>query len=218
VTALFAMMLLLGAPDAGAARPPKIIVFDVPHVIEQAAVPERLQAADYPVTVHAVKSTEAPEDLVRWFAAEFRRVGLYRMPQDQLPEPMRSSSMTGLDTTTLVSYTVIFQPNPDHTTTAIISETYLAEHQPPKGAAEIAAVFPGATQVVRSSSEALKTLGYRAAAEPKEVERFYREVLPKAGYQKGEGLSFARPGEQLQIIVRADEQGGSRVTVLSSPR
>jgi hypothetical protein len=217
VTTLLALLLLQGTADAGAR--PKIIVFDVPHVIEQAAVPERLQAADYPVTVHAVKSTEAPENLVRWFAAEFQKAGLFRMPQDRLPEPMRSTSMTGLDTTTLVSYTIIFQPNPDHTTTAIISETYLAEHAPPKnGTAEIAAVFPGATQVVRSSSEALKTLSYRAAAEPKEVERFYREVLPKGGYQPGEGLSFARPGEQLQVIVRADEQGGTRVTVLSSPR
>jgi hypothetical protein len=210
------LLLVSCAAPADAGQPPRVIRFEVPHVIEQAAVPERLFAADFPVTVHAVKTSESPESLVHFFDVEFTRAGLFRMPQAQLPEPMRSLSLTGLDTSTLISYTVIFQPNPDHTTTAIISETYMAEHQPRAGTPEIAALFPGATQVIRSSSEALKTLGYRAPAPPIEVAQFYRDVLPKAGYREVEPSVFVRPHERLQIIARPDEKG-SRVTVLWNP-
>src|SRR5581483_7933897 len=150
------LVLALSAAPADAGQAPRVLKFEVPHVIEQAAVPERLFAADFPVTVHAVRTSEPPESLVRFFDAEFNKAGLFRMPQQQLPEPMRSQSLTGLDTRTLISYTVIFQPNPDRTTTAIISETYMAERAPRAGAPEIAALFPGASQVIRSSSEALK--------------------------------------------------------------
>jgi hypothetical protein len=212
--ALWLWLGLAASPDAGAPR--ALLHFEVPHVIEDAAVPERVFSADYPVTIHAVKSTDSAEDLVRFFIAQFAKANLFRMPQADLPEPMRSASLTGLDTSTLIAYTVIFQPNSDRTTTAIMSETYLAERRAPaSGQREVAALFPGATEVVRGSSEGLKTVSYRAGAEAAEVERFYQGVLPRAGYREVEPATWVKPGERLQVVVRPLEKAASRVTVIA---
>ena len=190
-----------------------VLWWDVPHALAEARVPEVMFASDYPVTMRAVKSTEKLEALIRFFVFSFEKAGLYLPPASDMPDAVRHSSLTALDTHSLISYTVIFQPNPDRTTTVFISETYLNERRPASAApATFTAIFPGARSPIVTASEGTRTLSYFADAAPAEVDGFYREVLLTSGYQQQEPGVFTRGGEELRVLA-SQEGAKAHVTV-----
>lgn len=206
----FTLGMVLAWAWAGApARAGEPLRWDVPRVIASVPVSGEMSALGVPLRVSAVRSEERVEALFDHFLALFKRAELFIPPrggQFQIPGGLQ---LTGLDPIRRISYTVIFQPNPDGTTTVILGEADLYRRQDP-GAPRDVPIFPGGSDVLTVDAEGGgKTVTYRVRAAPAEVSAFYREVLKKAGYAEGEDGTFARRGEEIRVLAQSGHEAGS---------
>ncbi|MHB8879028.1 MAG: hypothetical protein ACYC8T_35450 [Myxococcaceae bacterium] len=204
------LMVLAAATASGEDR----FQWEVPGALESVSVPGATEAAGYPVQMRAVKSSLRFEPLLEHFARSFVKAGLYVAPFDKQAQGFREVRLTGLDTGRQIAYTVFFQPNPDQTTTVVLTEAELGQRNPSPGAGELfAPVFPEAAKPLVSRLEGARSLVYTVTgAGAEEVQRFYRDTLGRAGYVERSPGAFGRDDEELQVMVTA-RRGGPGVVV-----
>lgn len=212
-TALLGCAARGSTPDGGVA-PPAPFRWQIPQAIEAVDVPGRTMAMGMPVAIHAVRSKAKPDVLEHELTRQFLAAGLYFTPSRQMLPSSGMDQLTGLDPATYIAYTAFLQPNPDGTTTVLLTETFLAEQQHRAAQAEFAPVMPGASDLMVSRTEGLQTAHYRVQATPAQVDTFYRESLTRSGYRQTGEREFERGSEQLRITVTAASARGSQNVLL----
>ena len=125
------------------------------------------------------------------------------MPGFYLPPPPRNMApplrITALETRTLTSYTVIFQPLKGGLTEVVVGEARLKERK--AAAPPMVPVYPGGKDVLQSSFEGARTLGYQVEAKDAEVKAWYQKELTRIGYKEEEPLVFRREGQEVRLDV-----------------
>lgn len=194
-------LCLMVATSALAQQPPKVHVWDVPQALDAVDVPGRVEAGGLPVAIHAVRSKQTVDQLLQHFRTEFTKKGLFLPPPEHLTLRTTLSQVTGLDPDTFIAYTVFLQPNADGTTTALITETFLAERRAP-GEVDFAPVMPGARGVIQSRTEGLRMVSYRAPATVEEAWAFHRAVFAEAAYKETAPGVFEHDGTALRVVIQ----------------
>lgn len=196
---------------------PKKFTWDVPQAIETIEVPGTVEGQGVPMKLHAVKSKASVPDLMAHFRRAFAAAQLYVPPDDHITQVTGNPLLTALDPATKVNFTVIFQPNPDGTTTVILAEAHLAERRPPAGQF-FAPVFPGGEAPVQSRvAEGVQALTYATRASEKDVLKFYRDALKPSGYEEVAAKKFKRGGDELTVHYEVRPGEAARVVVLGRP-
>jgi hypothetical protein len=207
---LAAFLALL--PAARAAEP---LRWDVPRAFMSVPVHGEQEALGVPMRLTAVRSRASVQDLFNHFLRAFEKADLFVPPREGQFMAEGGLSLTGLDVERHVSYTVIFQPMPDGTTTVLLGEADLYRRKAPGDDGRIP-VFPGAKGLLRSNHEGTATLTYTVRAPPGEVLRFYQETLGRAGFTASpeEPTTFVRDGHTFQVhLQRAHGPGEVSVVV-----
>ncbi len=197
----------------------KIKRFEIPGAIDIITTPGRTVAFGTPVEVYAVRTKEPVDSLERVVAKLMMDQGLFLPPPGAVDQLSGMRQLTGLDPDTFIAYTVFFQPNPDKTTTAIFTESYLGERQsvPPTGTADLPAI-PGARGLMQSRNEGLEFLTFQTAASRDELQKFYEQTLPKEGWVTCGPSCFRRGSDELKIDVRDLSASSRAVTLTKQPR
>jgi hypothetical protein len=188
--------------------------WDVPKATASVPVSDNLQALGVPLRVMAVRSDASAEALFDHFMAEFKKANLFIPPRPSQFMAEGGVSITALDTKRLVSYTVIFQPNPDKSTTVILGEADLSKRQavaPASGAP----VFPAARQVLVSRDESTIVTTYSVDAKPEEVAQFYTTTLTRAGYEQ-QGDVFENGSETVRVQAKTGHKEGELFVVVET--
>ena len=207
------------APDAGigidggfafAWRP--TFKWDVPNVVGEVDIPGLTWAMGVPVKLHAVTVKGKMEDTMRYMYDSFVRQGLFVEPKHQTG-PM----LTGVDPGTLITYTALFQQNAPGYVTVVLGEANVPKAQRPQGN-DFVPLFPGAQGVLRSSFEGVDTLLYMVPdANEEKVRAFYKDILPKSGFEPlpEDGLLYQKADQQVSIrLTRKD----GKVSVFATRR
>jgi hypothetical protein len=209
---LIALALAAGA-DAG--HPQDFL--EVPGAFSKTDVPKGLKALGVPVQLSAVLTREKPGALDTHFRRAFERAGLFVPAKGEIDDVGPLQQVTGVDVRSRTSFSVLFQPNPDGTTTVIVGRAALHAAQPQDP--PFAPIFPGGASPLLSDVEAGRTLSYSAPASPDEVLAFYRATLPRSGFKQTAPNAFVdeRSGAALQVWATARE-GGTAVVVVRHER
>ncbi len=217
MVALF-LSLVLAAPttaDAGTSvKPP--FRWNVPQVVESVPVSGELRSMGIPVRAHAFKSKADETTLMLDLVKAFKQQGLWIPPHSAQFHMPGINSLTAIDDTRMITYTVIFLPQSDGTN-VIIGE---ADHTraTKEGEPDFAPVMPGAQAVTRSSSEGLEQMTYSVKAKRADAESFYREVLTRAGYRELEAGVFGRSSDSIRILLAEEEGADLAVAVIRQLR
>jgi hypothetical protein len=175
-------------------------------------VPAQLGATDVqavqvvnglPVRFSAAVSGQDVPALLEYYTRAFEKAGLFIPPaEEQVDLGERVFQLTGLDTDSLISYTVVLQPVAEKRTNVIMGQGYLTQWlERKKPTSDLAPLPPGAASLVRTASEGVDLLQFTTPSTVAEVKSFYLEVLGRAGYQQtGTGV-FTRGREQLKVTV-----------------
>ncbi|MFL5344457.1 MAG: hypothetical protein ACJ8AT_06675 [Hyalangium sp.] len=212
-------LLVLGlftAIGVAAAEPPArptSRVWAVPKPLEVVDVPGRTEALGLPVSIHAVRSAEKVEALESHFRRQFQEAGLYLPPPGHVVPLTSEAQVTGLDPDTYIAYTVFFQPNPDGTTTVILTEAFLAERNRGQKDA-FAPVMPGARAVLQTHTEGSSVLQYSVKASREAVLKFHAQTLGSAGYREVDPGVFKRGVDVLRVTTQPSEDGEVVVVVV----
>lgn len=199
LSALLVLEVLLVAPPAGKQAPPPAdpLQWEVPGEVSVVEVPGQMDVAGVPVRFRVVNSKEKLEYLFQHFAKAFSDAGFYLPPPPRnMAPPLR---ITALETRTLTSYTVIFQPQKGGLTEVVVGEARLKERK--AAAPPMVPVYPGGKDVLQSSFEGARTLGYQVAAKDAEVKAWYQKELTRIGYKEEEPLLFRRKGQEIRLAV-----------------
>lgn len=207
------------AQEASAALPP---VPTEPPPEYRWRVPEQLDWVDsaglqvsdgVPMHISMARSKMPVPQLIQHFANDFEAAGLF-IPPDELQEsPFPEPRLTAFDPVRSLAYTVIFQPNPDKTSTVFLATADMSNYQEPGSAVlEWAPVMPGASRLMRTQLESSQTALYSVKATETEVFAFYREGLTPLGYQEPEPGLFVRAGESLHVSTK--KEGDERMVSL----
>jgi hypothetical protein len=213
--AVLVLCLFAGLGVARADPPARPVprVWAVPKPLEVVEVPGRTEALGLPVSIHAVRSAEKVEALESHFRRQFQEAGLFLPPPGQVVPMSNEAQVTGLDPDTYIAYTVFFQPNPDGTTTVILTEAFLAErNRQPKDA--FAPVMPGARAVLQTHTEGSSVLQYSVKASREAVLKFHTQALTSAGYREVSPGVFKRGAEVLRVTPQPSEDGEVVVVVV----
>ena len=188
----------------------------VPTVIDNLDMPGLSSSNGAPVKLHAIRVKEKVEDLIQLYVSAFEKGGLFFDPRQKrrLAEP----HLTAFDWRAGISYTVIFQPNPDGTTTCILGEANLKLRQRPATGNPL--VFPGAKGVMQVQQESGQVLAYTVLAKAEDVEHFYRQKLARDGYSESEQNKgvFAKGNDELQWVIEPRKEGALGVVVIGRQR
>jgi hypothetical protein len=215
--ALLVSLGLLTALSAAAEEPAGRVrprLWEVPRAIQAIDVPGRTEALGMPVSIHAVRSQEKVEALEQHFRRQFQEAGLYLPPPQHLVPITRDVQVTGLDPDTYIAYTVFLQPNPDGTTTVILTEAFLAERRREQGSG-FAPMMPGARSPLRSRTEGTEVLQYAVKASLEEVHQFHaRALVTQGGYREVEPGVFQRGADVLRVSTQPLDNGEVSVVLL----
>ena len=204
------------AAEPPAARP-KPRVWDVPRVLEVVDVPGRTEALGMPVSIHAVRSAESVEVIEAHLRRQFQEAGLF-LPPRQHVEPISSEvQVTGLDPDTYIAYTVFLQPNPDGTTTVLLTEAFLEERRREAPGDSFVPLMPGARGVLHSSTESTSVVQYSVKARREDARSFHSRTLTGTGYREVEPGVFQRGAEVLRVSVRPLNEDEVVVVVVKMP-
>lgn len=207
LSALLVMELLLASPPAGARAPPPPdpLQWVVPGQVSVIEVPARMDVGGIPVRLRVINSKEKVDYLFRHFGKAFTEAGFY------LPPPPRTMSgpprLTALNPRTLISYTVIFQPQRGGLTEVVVGEARLKDRT--SAGPPMVPVYPGGKDVLQSNFEGARTLGYQVEAKDAEVKAWYQKELTRLGYkeEEEEPLVFRRKGQEVRLAVSPQEGG-----------
>lgn len=187
----------------------------LPNVLETIPIDGKLESMGTPVAARAYRVKMTPDETLRWVDAAFRRANLYIPKPGNRTQLAGAPQLTGYDHPSRRSYTAIFKANPDGTTTLIAGTADLSKPAWLNVASAVP-TLPGATGVTEASSENGLTLTYLVKAAAAEVEAFYGDVLPKAGFVRdGDGAAWLKNGQRLEVTqaARGKEQRSVVITV-----
>lgn len=204
-------------PEPRRAPPP---VWPDLRVLDAVDDPQITYAGGTPVMVRAVRVKEKPGQLIQLFVDTFRARGLWVPPGRDQPQPSSLPTLTAFDPRRQVSYSVIFQPNADGTTTLLLGEAHLAQAERARGS-QVAPlpVFPGGTTPVVLAQEGSTLLSYDVTAQDAEVRAFYRQTLLPEGFREDEATPGLFVGAYAEVLVSSQPSAGRRsVIVLVRPR
>jgi hypothetical protein len=215
------LLLAAGAPGKTAKlkAPPAAPIekvpysWDIPNAHDSISVPSTLEANGVPVRLSAVKSTWKVADLLPYIADSFFKHGLYVPPVRHQLQLVKEPTVTALDHVRMISYTAIFQSNPDGTTTVIMGEANVGKRRKPSDK-HFAPIFPGAGPVVTADVEGARTLNYTAKTQSSEVMKFYKDVLAKEGYSEKEPGTFQKQAQEIRVIAQPVKDGDVSVAVI----
>jgi hypothetical protein len=167
-----------------------------------------------PMVLEMARSSMPVDLLIQHYMDDFQAAGLFIPPLDFQVSPRAEPRLTALDPTRLVAFTVIFQPNPDRTTTLYLGTADMKQYRPPGGASlEWAPLMPGAQKLMRTDLEGLQSAVYAVRAPEAEVLAFYRQALGPQGYTEVEPGVFQREGEELHVFSAPMDDGGRSVSL-----
>ena len=150
----------------------------------------------------AVSGQDVPT-LLEYYTRAFEKAGLFIPPEEeQVSMGDHVFQLTGLDTDSLISYTVMLQPVAEKRTNVIMGQGYLTQWLERKApGADIAPLFPGAEGVVRTHSEGVDLLQFSTNAAVAEVKAFYKDALTRSGYSEAAEGQYIRGRESLKVSV-----------------
>ncbi|MFL5348467.1 MAG: hypothetical protein ACJ8AT_27030 [Hyalangium sp.] len=192
------------APAAATPRPP--FHWDVPGLL-QWVDSAGVQVSDgVPITLQMALSKEPVEVLLQHFANSFQKAGFFIPPDREQVQAMREPQLTALDPERMVSYTVIFQPNPDNTVTLILGTSDLSHYTPWKGTdLGWAPLPPNARLLMRTDLEGGQSAVLSVSSSAEQVMGFYREALKQAGFVEDEPGQFRRGSETIGVYPQSQE-------------
>lgn len=181
--------------------------WEVPERIRYVEAPELLEANGYNVRLAAAISKLPAAELAQYYMTEFQKAGLFVPGATKQVSPTSYPMLTGLDTENLVSFTVIFQPNKDNTTTVVLGMTDLSKPPDRSLPDDFAPLFPGAKQPMRTNSEGMRSISFQTSATVDEVKAYYREVLVAAGYAEKSAGSFVNGEVRIKVYLQTTAEG-----------
>lgn len=186
--------------EAPAPAPRAPFQWDVPGLI-QWVDSAGVQVSDgVPISLQMARSKAPIEVLLQHFANAFQKAGFFIPPDRERTQAFREPQLTALDPEKLVSYTVIFQPNPDNTVTLILGTSDLSHYKPWNNAQlGWAPLPPGAQLVMRTEMEGGQNAVFTAASSQDQVMSFYRGALKEAGFVEDDPGQFRRGLETISI-------------------
>jgi hypothetical protein len=177
-----------------------------------------LMANGVPVLIQLARSSRPVEDLGPYFARQFEQAGLFIPPDKDQVAFTREPQITALDPTRMVSYTAIFQSNPDKTTSIILGTANVGAWKPVRGSELLgwAPMMPGGERLLRTDAEGQSSAAYDVEATPDKVQAFYKDALLKAGYTAlpNEEGNYRRGPELIRVRARPDELDKSGRTMV----
>lgn len=187
--------------------------WDLPEVIEVIDIPGEQVAMGIPMKLNAVRSHSPFNKAYQHILDSFHRARLYVAPPADLKIPLSDPMLTGLDSFRMISYSVIFKPNPDGTTTLILGEAHVGRRQ--KQQKFFAPLPPGAESPMQSSVEGMRTLVFSTSKPTTEMEGYYRKTLSEAGFREIEPLLFRKDRTLWRVRVSKIE-GKTVVSIIDS--
>jgi hypothetical protein len=218
--ALAAALSLGAAPGGPAPKPataPAGFAWPTPDLIESADVQGPMTAEGIPLRLRAVRLKHSIDELAPLYVAAYRRAGFYIPPRAHQVDLFRDPALTALDTRHFISYTAIFQENPDKTTTVVLGEANLGLARPPNAPPGLP-LFAGAAHLSRATFEGSGVVSYEAPATPKVVRAFYQDKLGKLGFAAGAGPEdgdvFRKGDVELSLNLAAQAHGKTAVVLI----
>jgi hypothetical protein len=193
--------------------------WNVPQLVSWTEVGDRMVGQGLPLKVWAVRSKWKLDELAVHYAKRFLDAGFYVDPRQKKLPGSTLPRLTALDTSTMWSYTVMFYPEADGTTTMLLGAADLGSRAAPQVADFAAPVFPGATSATSFNLESARALSFRTRATEGEVSAFYRQTLKAAGWTEDLDRpgTFVKDGRALRVLARAEKTGGLGVVILEQP-
>lgn len=194
-------------PDGGAYEK---FSWDVPDIIEDVPVQGPLMSAGIPIKAHAVRTTMHGRAIVDYFVERFGNSGLVIIPPKTMVQLTALPQLTAYDPLERISYTVMFQANPDSTTTLILTEANLALREP---------MVPGSgishpsnvARLLRSSAEGVETTTYATNLKPADLLAHYEPQLAKQGLRHTDDGHFEGATGAVDVMFEPLRDGGTAV-------
>lgn len=185
--------------------PPPPFQWKVPGLVDWVDSPGVQVSDGVPMVLEMARSSLPMEQLIQRFADSFEASGLYIPPDPFQESILAEPRLTALDTERMLAYTVVFQPNPDRTTTLYLGTADMSRYEPGGGAKlEWAPLMPGAEKLMRTELEVAQSAMYSVRAKPSEVLAFYRQALVPQGFKETEPGAFRRGNEVLHVFTEVD--------------
>ena len=210
---LLLLLALAVLPDAGArplALPGIAFVWDLPpKTLHEIPIDGVTYVEGIPVRLRQLIVLGTPEQIGKHFFDSFQRQGLYLAPRQAIDR-----LLTGVDTGSIVTYSVVLQANEAGRTTVILGEARPLDRKP--AAAGALPVLPQAKGAIPVQFEGYLLLSYLATGSEAEAREFYDKALTSRGYQAREGGLWIRADDHLELTITA--QGGQVKVVLRQTR
>lgn len=212
-----ALLLLAAAPDAGSGRPPAGFQWNVPQVDRVVEVGDTLQAKGLPLKVFLAHTTLSQTEAFKHYFERFTKEGFFVDPKQQALPGLSLLRLTAFDDVRLWSYTVIFYPEADGTTTLTLgaADMSVRKGKPRESGGEAVGlpVVPGSTAVMTTSVELGKSLSFETTATPAEVLSYYQATLPTLGWKERSAGTFTQKGQRVRVLTR-ESKGPLQVVLL----
>lgn len=185
--------------DAGAVSTASLpFVWELPEkTVHEVPIDGTTLVAGIPVRLRYLLVKGSAEDIGRHFLASFIRQGLYVAPRQDV-----TRLLTGVDPGSVVTYSVVLQPNTEGHTTVILGEAKPIDRK--KGASPALPVPPSVQGAIPVQHEGTTVLSFRASESVETVTAFYARELTQQGYRPVSAKTWARPGEQLDVTISAE--------------
>lgn len=202
---LTALLCVALAQDAGL----KTQTFDwnVPQLVSFAQVGgAELRSQGLPLKMYLVRSKLKLDELGLHYMKRFLAAGFYVEPRQKNLPGSSLPRLTALDTVSMWSYTIIFYPEPDGTTTMLLGGADLGHRQAPSAGDFPAPLFPAAVKPATFLLEGARALTFTTTASAEEVISFYRQTLPAGGWleKRDQPGTFVRSGRALKILAKGE--------------
>lgn len=210
---LIAVWLFLAAlADGGVAPAP--FQWDVPKVDRVVEVGDRLEAKGLPLKVYLAHTRLSQQDVFRHYLERFAREGYFIDRQQKALPGLSLLRLTAFDEKRLWSYTVIFYPEADGTTTLTLGAADLSARRRGAAAAGVGLpVLPGARRVLTSDVELGRSLSFETTDAPEQVLAYYQTTLPALGWKEREKGTFIKGSRRLRLLTRPG-QGALQAVLL----
>jgi hypothetical protein len=213
---MLSLFLLLAAlPDAGSEVPRAPFQWDVPEMDRMVEVGDRLEARGLPLKVYLVHTRWKQAEIFKHYYQRFVKEGLFVDPKQKPLPGLDLLRLTAFDEARKWSYTIIFYPERDGSTTLTLGAADMHVRQTAQAAAngEGLPVLPGATGVLTTNVELGRSLSFTTKDSADEVLSFYQSTLPTIGWKEREKGVFIQKGRRVRVLTR-EESGALQVVLL----
>jgi hypothetical protein len=187
----------------------------MPGVEVKVPVAGQLEALGAPLEARLWRVKLRPQEAARWVFEAYRRADLYVPPPSKQFQLEGAPQLTGYDDDAQRSYTAIFTDGGDGTTLLVLATADLSQRNAARPPTSLPAV-PGAKGALEAKHEGVITLSYGVKATAAEVDEYYRQVLPSAGWKSSDD-AWVRGGELL-TVQRSDREAGWQGVVVTVRR